>query len=572
MSRPLAEAAIQGGRAAWLAGLERFLATRIGWWTTLALMCGLLLAPLLVTDVPAISDYPNHLARFFILARAGSDPVLDRMWQPDWHVIPDLGLDLVLPPLVGVLGLQAVGKLAVALSLLAPLFGALAYNRAAFGTRSYWPMTAGLMAYNLFFVLGIINYLIAVGAALAAAGLWLALRGHPLLLRGLAGAACATVLFFLHLFGVVYFAVLVGVAELAALLAAWREGRGPLRQGATSGALLAVTFAGPLILWRAVPAGPHGLVYGWSWVAKTMFFPSPFLSYRPLPGAFAGLVFVILAGSFLGDRRTRRAPGLGLALLGLAALYAGAPYAFHGGEYVDSRVSLMLGLTLSAGMRPVPRSVRWRRWGAAAVGAALGVAVASVGWVWGRHNALVAQVRASIAQVPPGSRVLVATAPFAWHNPWWEKAPPTILALGFVRLDYHLAALLAIERRAFWPLLFSDPSQHPIRVLPPYAALSASAGVLPDLPSLVAQRSSDPHWPRRYLKDWPAHFDYVLVFAAGAEQDLSGFLPDRLTLLNHSDFAALFRVRKAVDRQQPGEAGTLRMSPPSAVEQGAAKP
>ena len=42
------------------------------------------------------------------------------------------------------------------------------------------------MAYNLMFVLGFINYLIAVGGALLAAASWLRLRETPMILRGLA--------------------------------------------------------------------------------------------------------------------------------------------------------------------------------------------------------------------------------------------------------------------------------------------------------------------------------------------------------------------------------------------------
>jgi hypothetical protein len=55
-----------------VAYVEQFFARPFGWWSTLAALC-LLLAPLLLANVPPILDYPNHPARLFILAQAGQD-------------------------------------------------------------------------------------------------------------------------------------------------------------------------------------------------------------------------------------------------------------------------------------------------------------------------------------------------------------------------------------------------------------------------------------------------------------------------------------------------------------------
>lgn len=47
------------------------------WPAAALLISAALLLPFLVVDVPAVVDYPNHLARFYILAHSG-DPVLLR--------------------------------------------------------------------------------------------------------------------------------------------------------------------------------------------------------------------------------------------------------------------------------------------------------------------------------------------------------------------------------------------------------------------------------------------------------------------------------------------------------------
>jgi hypothetical protein len=105
-----------------------------------------------------------------------------------------------------------------------------------------------------------------------------------------------------------------------------------------------------------------------------------------------------------------------------------------------------------------------------------------------------------------------------------------------------LGALVAIDRRAFWPGLYANPSQQPIEVQPPFNDLAAP-GWPPEMLSLALGRSTDPAWPAPYLESWQANFDFVLVLDAGATQGIANYLPDRLTLIASSRFAALFRIR-----------------------------
>ena len=109
----------------------------------------------------------------------------------------------------------------------------------------------------------------------------------------------------------------------------------------------------------------------------------------------------------------------------------------------------------------------------------------------------------------------------------------------------HMAALVLIERRAFWPLLFADPSKQPLRVLEPYKELSNPAGGLPFLGGLQADSFSKSElklFP--YLADWRSQFDYLLVLNAGVAGDLHEYWPDRLFFLGQNDFSALFRIKK----------------------------
>jgi hypothetical protein len=129
---------------------------------------------------------------------------------------------------------------------------------------------------------------------------------------------------------------------------------------------------------------------------------------------------------------------------------------------------------------------------------------------------------------------------------YWDAGPRSRRISNLLRADYHLPALLLIERGAFWPILFANPAQQPIALRPRYARLAREAHDIPPHAALVA----DPDRGTAALGD----FDFVLMLEAGAGPNLDGFVPRCLTLLSRTDFAALYRVRHA--KGACAEAGT----------------
>ena len=121
-------------------------------------MCSLLLLPLTVVDVPPLLDYPNHLARDYVLALGQHDAFLSRMYAPHWAIIPNLAVDLVLPPLLWIMPVYTAGRILLAGTLLLPVIGAVLYSNAIFGRRSYWTIAVCLVACNGLFLLGFINF------------------------------------------------------------------------------------------------------------------------------------------------------------------------------------------------------------------------------------------------------------------------------------------------------------------------------------------------------------------------------------------------------------------------------
>ncbi len=446
----------------------------------LAALLVVLAFPFFFVDVPPVLDYPNHLARFFVLAHP-DDPILSRFYAPHWVILPNLGFDLVGPALLNQLPVHVAGRILLYLSLIAPLLGVMAYSKAAFGKVTGWSFAAGAAAFNGVFFLGFMNFLLSLGLAFGAASLWMSLRRRSWLAAMLMGTLASGVIFLCHIFGAALFALLIASFEAERL---WARGRAHKDYAATA-ALLAVTLAPALVLYLLSPVAAAGGAPGaWEYWRKGWELFTPFMTYSKVLTLLTGaLLFGFL---ILGLRGARYAPGARLALALLALGYFFAPDTLKGGTFVDVRLALMLGLLLFAGIAPPPR---FGRLAGFALAALIVARSASVAMTWNSHGAYLSDLRAAMAEIPPGAKVLAA------------QGPAQIVITDLYRMDSHMPALLVIERRAFWPLLFADAGQQPLIVRPPYDRM---AQPLP---------SDTPDWGALQLKNWRSDFDYVLLIA-----------------------------------------------------------
>jgi len=506
------------------------------WVVAVTAMAAALTLPFLAVDTPAVLDYPNHLARLVILAHP-HDPALSRMYAPHWRILPNLGVDVLGAQLLRLMSPSVGGRLLLALSLLAPVAGVLTYHRIVFRRFAYWPLASALVAYNGVFFLGFMNFLLAIGLGLTAAGGWIGLRrGGGYWRAGVWGAAASAILFLCHIFGVAYFALLIGGWELSRLDGARRAGT--LRFGAMARTIgiLALALAPAAALYLASPTAAVASLGPWDGTSKLWGLFTPFMIYsRPLTQLTGAAVFATVIFAW---RTANFGPGVRIALVLLAALYVAAPAEFKGGTFIDTRLALMTGLLLFAGLDPNPPSRR-AAWliAVAFVGLFL-IRSACVAAAWVDHRKDLAEIRAAIAPVPPGARVLVARGDASGRTDvkLSSRAIP-----GLYRLDGNLGSLLVIERHAFWPLQFADPSQQPLVVKAPYRDIAAQP-----LGEMVDWRDLRPTAPTAqalgsaaYLNQWRARFDYVLLLDA---EEASGPTPDGLAPLRLAPYAALYRI------------------------------
>lgn len=521
---------------------RRIFAAPLAWWISFAAMLTMLIFPLLLTDVPPLLDYPNHLARIFVLAGDGDDPALSRMYAPHWSLIPNLGTDIVGLLLSRVLPIHVAGRALVALSVVLPVIGVVLYARALSRSRSYWPLAAGLLGYNALLLLGFMSLQISLGLAFIAATIWHAGRKHRRWANVLAVAVLAVAVFFCHIIGLVFLAVLL-CADEAADARTWQStsnaGIGLVR--------LVLVFGPPAILYLLSDlAGDNSGAIWVDWREKLAMLFQPFFNYDwRLDITTATAVVVVVYVGLIIRAGTLSRPA-GIAFLVAMLLFVVAPKAFKGGTYFDNRFLLFAMFLLFACFVPKRAPSVLAAVAGSVIGVLFIVRMLFLAFAWHGHAADVSELRQTISTVEPGSRVLVVTvgpqsAPQYWAERKWRAG----MIDGFRPTDSHMAALLVIERKAFWPLLFSVPNQHPIVVLPPYREISVRSGELPEYSLLAKDRLSEVEarfFP--YLAEWATRFDYVLLLNSGAAPELAHFLPEKLQPVDATRMAALFRIRR----------------------------
>ena len=516
--------------------------TRSAWWSALIAFCVVLLAPLAVVDVPPLLDYPNHLARAYVVAHGQQDPHLSQMYAPHWAVIPNLAVDLILPPLLSVMPVHIAGRLMLAAALVLPVIGTVLYSHTAFGRRSYWSIAVCLVAYNGLFLLGFVNFQLGIGLALVCAAAWLRWRETNPAATVALGTICAVILFFSHLMGLLFFIILLASHEIQRAWEVHRQG-GPLipavvRRAAWSLPMLVL----PAVLYAVSAFNDNAPDISWeTWPDKLIRAAMSLVNYNlPLDIVSATLLtaFLLMCARL---RLIMMPLGSAVALGAVAVLFTVSPLGFKGTGYLDARFAVMFGFLSFATIMPtrLPRLAALLV--TLAIVALFSLRTAQIAAVWCAHNRDLAQLRDAMSAVEPGSRVLLAMVGRNEAAPAErERLRRQYLSDGS-RLDAHTAALLLIERHAFWTFLFARPEQQPIKLRSPYLEIAERTIGIPDL-RLLSAPNPDPRDLARFPLEgqWSCCYDYVLLLEAAARPN---FTHDNLELLRKSDYASLFRIR-----------------------------
>lgn len=468
-------------------------------------------------------DYPNHLARVHIEAHLAHTPALAEAYRLVWGNIPDLAMDLVLPPLARLIGTVPAGALFNALAVTLLPLGAWVLARRWHGRATPATLLAALVPFGALLAWGFMNYVFALGAALLLFAAWSGLT--PGWRRSLLFSILATGLYFAHL---------LAFLALGYLVLAWEGGRLIGRPDWPRAALARLVVDGPaflpgLLLLAHLLGLDHGLDSrlpdAFGGVGARLATVQSVFDFHSAP---LGLGLGVMVGGLLmvGLVAGGRPPPERLTLLiAVAALVALCPLQVKGIWGLHLRYGPLL-LALLAAAVPPPEPGRRRRLLMVAGLAAL-VVWGNAGWRMAHTDRQHDQLMAAFRHLPEGSRLIAgASEDFSGRR---------------LTLMLHAVGLAVIARQAYVVDLFTNTS--PVKVVPdleslhrpqawPLSAGELAAGLDRPLGPAAANPTATVYW-----NDWPAHFDHLLWF---------GDSPPDLPHLEETTRGPFFRLYRIV--------------------------
>lgn len=486
----------------------------------------LTLSPLLWVTIPALVDYPNHLARMWVLVHGREIPALASNYVAQWRLLPDLAMDLVVPLFAKIMTVEQAGRLFIALTMLALVGGTAALHRALHGRVGLWPICSLLFVYNAALYWGFLNCLFGIGICLFAFAAWIASRGWNVVPRVALFSVIASVLLFLHLFAFGLYGLAVASYEIGIRLA---ERRSVLAKF-FSLCGVGLQFIPPVGFWLASLAkgGPTFTAYG-SLQAKAYALQAP-VTFGQLPLPFDQLILFFCIAFLIAailSRAITLAAAMRLPVVVLLVAAVLMPNWLHGSWAADIRLPVALFFIVIGSIR-IDVS-RFRMIGLFAVAALvlLGVRVWVVTETWRDDNSRFAEFRAAARAITPGSRLLIVEAPLPKTDRAFAGVPLALAARWQVNF-FHMPGLAVIDRSVFMPYLFSGWTSIAPTARNAGLFQSSASPLTPEMLAVNAHRQ-EPSAPSDapnilgefpYWHDWQRKFDFLLWVDFGASLSL----------------------------------------------------
>ena len=444
------------------------------------ILLGIALIPLALVHIPPLVDYPNHMARMQILADAGRSAYLKQYYEIHWDILPNLAMDVLVPPLSKLVGIQAAGKLFIGMTM-ALLSGSIVTLHYVLHRRwSWWPLLTYLFLFNSILLWGFLNYLFGLGLAFLFFAGWVVYRQRPYRVVVPLFSIFAVLLFFAHLFALGIYVLLLSGYEVGQ----WWSRRSDtpyLTETAWIKAALPLLLPGALLLasptFRPLSHELPLAMRGTAAVSSVTFVPfstkieavkgAVRTDHQILDRLTAGLLIAMVLGG-LAFRCLRISPPMviPLSLVGIAALVM--PSTVGAMSMVEIRTPLAFLLVTVAGSD-------WRcaRRGctialAAILASLFVVRMAYISFRWQEADHHYTQFVQALERLPEGARLFSAIK-LGSTNPVEisETRRPEPVPMA------NLSCWAVIVRGGFVSNIFAAPSQQPIELTPAYRAMPA---------------------------------------------------------------------------------------------------
>jgi hypothetical protein len=485
-------------------------------------------APALLVDIPAMGDYPNHLARMHLLATL-SKPDANPFYEIKWGPLPNLAMDIIVPLFSSFNSVEIAAKTFLILAQALVVSGVMVLEFVVQRRLQFSGLVALALLYSIPFGWGFLNFQFGIGLSIWAVAGWICLESRPLL-RFLVHFVLVPILFFSHLFALGMYGVTIGIFELWQL----SSQRTTITQASLIFCLMGlpvVILAVALFVYSGHPPWSLGSSSKWYFLYKLSMLIRFFNGYDPW---VALIMFGVLASVFvLNWRKLSIHPAgiwLGIAYL---VLFLSLP-SFSAGAFIDVRIPVVACLVISSFVLPTNKLASRRLAGTLVVvslGSAIFTAVIWISWQQDYR-----ELKSSFSKIEPASFVLVAAR---------DGAPPRNLhefpmSHGPTLAAYYAKALVSSL------FIFNHPDQQPIAVRPDLRATYipiASPIPLQVLEAATPDRCrelADFGELSDFLCKWRERFDYLYLVGP---KETDPLLSNTLEPLQFGKSFTLFRIK-----------------------------
>lgn len=503
-------------------GSDRFVAIVV-----FSLLAAASLLPVLLTPIPAMVDYPNHLARMYLLSGNGTADA-NPYYQVVWALYPNLAMDLLVPELARLISVENATRLFLLSSQLLIVGGACVLERVVKGRVHLAGFAALMFLYCLPFTWGFVNFEFGLGVALWAIAAYLTVVERALLARFVVNAVFVTALFAAHFFALGIYGATLGFYEL------WRAHDRKISYG--DAALRLAILAIPVVVLFGVMRLTAGSIgsegTNWFFEFKPIWLFRIMNGYNLTVSAATALGLMALL-YFMARRGVLRLEPAGVWLaIGFALLYLAIPSKLFGTSFSDLRVIPAAALIIPAFCS---LSLPSRPWTIAALAAVTGITLANLAvvfGVWLSYRADYASIIGSFHKIDRGSLVLVGTSGAGEDPPFNDLA----------QYPMFYAPTLAVHYAdAFVPNVFTEVGKQPVQARAAVRRLAIPYGGPVPIRVLAAIAAGQPPSDiPPFIRTWHRDFGYLYVLGPRAVNPL----PDLLQELDGSARFVLYKVRR----------------------------
>lgn len=408
------------------------------WWALIGITA-ILCMPVFAVHYPPLVDYPNHLARAYILYHYHDTPAFQQIYRLHFVPIPNLAVDIIIPLLLRCCSVLTAGRIFLLMTIVLFVAGCHELGIAAHGKPTWLALPCAFVVYCSEFLWGFLSFTFALGLFLLCVACWLKWRPHWTTTRLLLLTLMVCCTYFAHLMPYAFTSIAIGVMTI------WYVAKG--ETALRHAALDLIPLVPPLLVFALYMqhGGNVGSVRWDTLKGKIAGLLSLILAYdRRVDILLLAGFFVIVLVVIRHGRSVRVFPPLFVAGLVFFILFLILPYGLLTGGGADTRFvpPAIVLFILSLKISPPPRTaaVLLASWLALST-----IRIASIGYTWQAIDKRTSAAIALLNTLPEGARVYPAVC--------------LVCENKFQRGLHHADLYAVVFRHAFVPSLLAIESQ-----------------------------------------------------------------------------------------------------------------